>query len=187
MQYYLPSKGSSCTLVLQINGSQLPATALAFSLDGYLVYSVDSSTQARVLNNITLAPAQWGPKRVYNANNLYNGMMNTINIIATSAPFGAAVSCYNIDNTGTWFLPAICEFGPSNLDTCAGSPSFASLISLGFYNPPVNETMFFSSTQQPDNPINAAYTANLSRNNFLWTYQFKNDAFPVLCAKSITY
>jgi len=139
---------------IQITGDNialpLPTTALAFSIDGYDVFAIDSPTSARVMyssDNIgriawdSSAQCTGGNCTQTGATSLTNGAYlnstgDTYCIITgggAACNWGAAIGqqpgtggnaaniCYSIttDNTGgvitagTWYLPAICEMGPS--------------------------------------------------------------------------
>lgn len=180
-----------------------PTTALAFSIDGNLVYAIDSSTQARVLNNAIQPATIWGQKvLLVGARSMTDGKQNTQDIVNAGFASSAAKTCNNLSPVGNWYLPAICEFGstvpgPLPAPGCGDTPSFGSLITLGFFVPatiisPNSQlpVMSFSSTQQPDEgALNAAIagTRISSTNKVGYSYEFKNDAFPVLCTRFVTY
>jgi hypothetical protein len=137
-----------------------PTTALAFSLDGYLVYAVPTGSTATVAATSDAASnVLWSANLVAIA-----GITDTSTVAGGAACNGAsdgacdsgqieahyltpytsyaAGQCYQItsDNTGvvslgTWHLPAICEMGSSggaaNCPTGAANMS-ANLVQLGF-------------------------------------------------------
>jgi trimeric autotransporter adhesin len=115
------------------NISSPPAIALAFSMDGYLVYSVPSPSTALVLASGDVSESEaWSPSfddipgitdisTAPPCNGLTDGACDTAQIEAYyGTPYANYVAglCDEIttDNTGTvamgtWYLPSICELG----------------------------------------------------------------------------
>jgi trimeric autotransporter adhesin len=105
-----------------INGDNItsqPTTALAFTIDDYLVFSVDSLTSASVIDTADLATAQWGTIGIavgVAAQSLTDGASNTSAItgtvgVAPSAADDCDLSTNGGVTVGTWYLPAICQLG----------------------------------------------------------------------------
>ena len=122
------------------NISAPPSTALAFTLNGYLVFSVDSLTSASVIDTADLTVDPWGSDTVATgALSLTDGLSNTL-IISSAAGIGAstAVDCNNSTNggavPGTWYLPAICQMGPAGQGASCptGLGNMDTLMQLGF-------------------------------------------------------
>ena len=191
-----------------------PSTALSFSINDYLVFEVTSPSVAKVIGTSDFTNVYWDSLTpcdnpfthctITHGQSLTDGAYlnstgNTYDIITTigaqnSAPHGtnAGGSCYNItsDNTGTvpsgtWYLPAVCEMGPSGQGADCGS-GIANIISnlyaLGFGG--------FSS--------NGYYWASTEiDSNLVWLQVFDNSGSQyqsgkyagerVRCIRSITY
>jgi hypothetical protein len=105
---------------------------LAFTLDGYLVFSVDSLTSASVIDTADLTIVQWGSDTVATgAQSLTDGLSNTSTINSASGiGASAAVGCYNSTRggaaAGTWYLPAICQVGPAGHEGGMGTALLSS-------------------------------------------------------------
>lgn len=186
------------------------APAIAFSIDGYLVWSVDSTTVAKVLQDTDNADFSWDSAQpcctTTNATSSTNGayldligntymIISGPNAIGTQAMTGgnAAASCYNIvaDNTGavpngTWFLPSVCQNASSPGTGCnPGFPNIGTLSLLGFAN---MSDFFWSSTEVSND---AAYVQAFS--TFPSSTQINASTFSkghstaTRCARSITY
>jgi hypothetical protein len=170
-----------------------PTTALAFSLSGYLVWSIDSSTIAEVIDTSDLTSTQWGNNVVTNAQSLINGISNTSTIDGTSGiGTSAAVNCYNSTSggvsTGTWYLPAICQMGGAgqgagcssglaNIDT--------NLVQLGFSG---LSGSYWSSTEYSGGPTFFAWFENFaSGSGSNQDIDVKDNPFSVRCARAFTY
>ncbi len=147
--------GGTCTLLftsavpyvaqggIVITGDDIsspPTAALAFTIEGYLVFSVDSLTSASVIDTADLAITQWGNIGVTTgAQSLTDGLSNTSTITNTSGIGGStAVDCDESVNggaaPGTWYLPAICQMGPAGQGASCptGLASMDTLMQLGF-------------------------------------------------------
>lgn len=137
------------------NVSSIATTALAFSINGYLVFSVDSPTTASVVDTSAFPNVQWGNERqdaLVGAASFTDGFSNTQLIVNDpDAGVTAAQSCYNSTrggaSTGTWYLPAICQLGTGSIpDLCpVNFPTIYTLQSLGFSIP--TDVFLWSSTE----------------------------------------
>ena len=160
--------GANCTLILTATAPYIaqsgititadnlaqalkPSVTVGFSLNGYMVFSIDPSTlkalvvaSSDILNGQNLNLHEWGSYSISQAqptfetsftpaqgcNGATDGSCNTSALWTASA--AATVSngqCYSItsDSTGTvaqgtWFLPAICQMGPAGQGPIAESP-----------------------------------------------------------------
>ena len=168
----LAPNGATCTLTftsttpyvaqgnISITGDNIispPTIALAFTIDGYLVFSVPTASTALVLASSDASSSQlWSPS--YDAiagitetsaappcNGATDGACDTAQIEAYyGTPYAnyAAGLCDEItsDNSGavtlgTWYLPAICELGGSGQGAGCSSGMAnidANLVQLGF-------------------------------------------------------
>ena len=205
--------GGTCTLTftstapyvaqgsIAITGDNIaspPTTALAFTLSGYFVLSVDSLTSASVIDTGDLAPDEWGTYGIEvggNAQSLTDGAANTsaiISALGTSSVY-AALDCNNSTNggvpVGTWYLPAICQMGGStdgescptgmaNIDT--------NLVQLGFGG--LSVTYYWSSTETWFAPTTYAFIQYFQAGGGSQQYGGPKVAhYSVRCARSITY
>lgn len=155
-----PGPGNTCTLTftadqpnvantIDFSADNAPTTQspfIAFSYYGYLVFSTTGASPgtAKVVLDTEKGPFAWDANcqlngtgcSVIDAQDLYNGSVNTNAIVAALPGSGeAALACYNITNdntpvqpvsTGTWYLPAICQTGSSG-DSANCSPGTANL------------------------------------------------------------
>lgn len=164
--------GGTCTLLftstkpyvadgnIAINGDNItssPTSALAFSIDDYLVFSVPNSTTALVVASsdagisgpwsmdLVDIPGTTETSTAPPCNGGSDGSCDTAEIVAHyGTPYSdyAAGLCYEItaDNSGavalgTWYLPAVCEIGSSGEGAgCpTGIPNIdANLVQPGF-------------------------------------------------------
>jgi hypothetical protein len=197
--------GGSCTLSftstapyvaqggIVITGDNItspPAIALAFTIDGYLVFSVDSLTSASVIDTADLVIDQWGSDTVATgAQSLTDGMSNTSTINSTAGVgASAALDCDQSTNggtaPGTWYLPAICQMGPAGQGASCptGLGNMDTLMQLGFAQ---LSQFTWSSTE---------YVASLAWAEIFYpggnSYQGFTDksfVFSVRCVRSMTY
>ncbi len=137
-------------LVSGDNISNSPTIALAFSVQGNLVWEITNATTVQVIDNSNLAAAVWGGFGTAigpGAQSLTDGASNTLNIVnqlGTGSSYAAEL-CNQSTNggasTGTWYLPAICQMGGSgqgagcatglaNIDTNLVQFGFGSLSGL---------------------------------------------------------
>ncbi len=169
------------------NVSSPPTTVLAFSVDGYLVFAVDSGSSATVVDSADISTAiTWGNDgTVTNCNSEVDGAVNTACLVmAGNAP--AAAACHDSTgggvSPGTWYLPAICQLGS---DGCApGLPNLQdNLIQYGFAN--LASSFYWSSTESNATPgmASEAYSPS-SQLRFLMA---KINAFSARCVREITY
>lgn len=132
--------GRTCTLTftsttpyvaqanIEVTGDDVvspPTTALAFSIGGYDVFSVDSASRATVIDTGNLGDSSWGPTSSTTAVSLVDGASNT-SILAGLGQGGAAAACASSTRggvpAGTWYLPALCQLAPSGFEaTCPTS------------------------------------------------------------------
>jgi hypothetical protein len=193
------------------NVTSPPTTALAFSLDDYLVYAVSGvspSGEASVVANTDAAATQWSAT-LDNITGIdetstapcagaTDGRCDSDQIAALYAqPYSAYAAglCFEIasDNTGgvslnTWYLPAICE-----LASAGGGASCpvgianidSNLVQLGFTN---LASYYWSSTEYSGIPNDAAwiefYTPGSSGQQL---GAGKADVLAVRCVRQISY
>ena len=197
--------GGSCTLTftstapyvaqgnISITGDNItapPAIALAFTLNGYLVFSVDSLTSASVIDATDLTIVQWGSDTVATgAQSLTDGLSNTSTISsANGIGASAAVDCNNSTSggavPGTWYLPAICQMGPAGQGASCptGLGNMDTLMQLGFAQ---LSQFTWSSTEYSTSGawVELFYPAGNS-------YQASTDksfVFSVRCVRSMTH
>jgi hypothetical protein len=176
------------------NISSPPTTALAFTIQGFLVFSVDSSSSASVIDTADLGTQVWGNTGMRTgAQSLTDGVSNTITIIGTPGiGASAAVDCYGSTSggaaAGTWYLPAICQMGPAgqgaacptglaNIDT--------NLVQLGFGG---LSPYSWSSTEYSTNPQDVAWFEFFQTGGgSVQSGVFKQDIVAFRCVRSITY
>ncbi|MFA5960486.1 MAG: hypothetical protein WC785_08205 [Tatlockia sp.] len=174
-----------------------PTVAIAFSINGFTVYAVDTSSSAKVVNTLTPVASTWGlptTTPIGLAFSLYDGFFNTQQIVNNSDPSGdyAARACYNSTQggalAGTWFMPAICQLGPDGQGAgcVAGLPNVdKNLYQLGFLG---SSTYFtaWSSTQPSSQPIGG----NAWSQDFVAQIQIaqnKGIQFHIFCVRAIPY
>ena len=141
-------------LITGDNVSTPATTALAFSINGYLVFSVDSTTSASVVDTTPFPNVQWSDENgsLVGADSFTDGQSNTL-LIVNDPNIGvtAAASCYNSTQggatAGTWYLPAICQLGTGSIPTLCPQnfPTIDTLEGLGFAIP--NNVYLWSSTE----------------------------------------
>jgi predicted RNA-binding protein with TRAM domain len=167
-----------------------PAIALAFTLNGYLVFSVDSLTSASVIDTADLTIDPWGSDTMATgAQSLTDGLSNTSAINSASGiGASAAIDCGQSTNggaaPGTWYLPAICQMGPAGQGASCptGLGNMDTLMQLGFA---ALSQFSWSSTEYSTSGawVELFYPAGNS-------YQASTDksfVFSARCARSITY
>ncbi|WP_028389248.1 DUF4369 domain-containing protein [Legionella fairfieldensis] len=167
------ASGDTCTITftstapyvaqgsISVAGSNTPSppnTAIAFSIEGYLVYSVDSANTAQVIDTADAPIAPWGNYGTTTATSTTDGMSNTINIVNfPGIGTSAAVNCYNSTNggaaVGTWYLPSICQMLAATGCTIANINTLAQLGFGGF----TSNTNYWTSLQSISNPSQAAF------------------------------
>jgi len=172
--------GGTCTLTftstapyvaqgnISITGDNItspPATALAFTVGGYLVFSVDSLASASVIDAADLAATPWGTVGITTgATDLTDGASNTNAIVSTTgvAP-SAAIDCNSSTNggvtVGTWYLPATCQLGAASQGAVCptGIANIDSnLFQLGFGGLNAMFGFYWSSTEDPYSPADFA-------------------------------
>jgi hypothetical protein len=169
-----------------------PTTALAFSIDGYLVFSVDSANSASVVDNADVSSAQsWAySTSTTSATSLTQGATNTAQIVSVEGPNAPAAYACSYSNEGgastfTWYLPAICQLSnPGGTSACpAGIPSIhTNLVRLGF-RPEMAGDGYWSSTEASGTH---AWAVALLADPTEVTIT-KNITSGVRCARSINY
>lgn len=127
-------------------GSSSPTTALAFSVNGDLVFAITSASAAKVLSSVDSVAYEWGPMGAGvgpSAQSLTDGAGNTAAIVAALGTGSAYAAKACQDSTsggvpaGTWYLPAACELGaPGSATACpAGVANVEdNLTRMGFAN-----------------------------------------------------
>lgn len=121
------------------------------------------------------------------ASSTTNGAQNTSNIVAsigTSTTYAARACSDNTSGggaAGSWYLPAICEWGTgSGCNTSGVANIYDNLVALGFGG--FNNNIFFSSTEV--NLANAWSERILDDSQLSIQKGFNNS---VRCARAITY
>jgi hypothetical protein len=187
---------------ISINGANItsaPMTALAFTVGGYMVFSVDSSSSASVIDTADLTVDRWGNNQITTgAQSPTDGASNTNTINGTSGiGYSAAVDCNNSTRggaaVGTWYLPAICQMGGAgqyvgcptglaNIDT--------NLVQLGFGGLTVGEgynLLHWSSTEDSLLP-SAAFAEGFAAAGESQQLRYgKQLDIAVRCGRSIAY
>ncbi|MFJ1269245.1 hypothetical protein ACD661_11825 [Legionella lytica] len=170
------------------NISSPPSIAIAFTISGYYVFSINTTLgTATVRDSSDLPDERWGAPGITSAISLTNGASNT-NLIINTPGIGAnaALNCYNNTSggapVGTWYLPAIQQLGGSpavdNIDT--------NLVQLGFGNDAIGFSTYWSSTQQTGGgPGPGAYFWIF--NNHSQVLGNKVNAYAVACVREIAY
>lgn len=185
-----------------------PTTALAFTVNNYLVWAVSGSTvQVIPTSDATGSPQVWsntldnipGITETSTAppcNGATDGACNTGQIVALyTTPYNnyAAGLCYGItlDNTGsvsagTWYLPAICQMGGT--DQSAGCvPGVANidtnLVQLGFGSLAGG---YWSSTEDSGNPTDVAWGQGFAAGGSGQYYVNKVVSLGVRCSRALT-
>ncbi len=217
--------GGTCTLTfasttpyvaqgnISITGDNItspPTIALAFSMDGYLVFSVPTASTALVLASSDASSSQaWSP--TFNniagitetstsppCNGAADGACDSIQIEAfygTPLTGYAAGLCDEItsDNTGTvamgtWYLPAICELGGAGQGAgcLSGLANIdANLVQLGFGG--LNGA-YWSSTEFALNPTPYAWAENFATGGGSFQDAINKAAlFGTRCVRIMTY
>ena len=167
-------------------------TALAFSIQGYLVFGVGPvAGQASVIDSADRPTVRWAPTSSdTGVIGLANGAANTAALVALfGAGSYAANSCATHTGgsvaAGTWYLPAFCQLNSTVAATCnAGTPAVDKLYKLGFGGFTSSFPWYSSSTQYSSaNAWAAVYDNNLSNGGIAP----KNIPLSVRCARTIGY
>ncbi len=194
------------------NISSSPKTALAFTLNNYLVWSVTGNTALVVASSDVSASQAWSTNfDIFNisetstnppnaCNSATDGSCNSSQIEAlygTSYTDYAAGLCYEItsDNSGsvspgTWYLPAICQMG--NISTTCAATGLANidtnLFKLGFGGF-ASGYAYWSSTEYSADPRYNAWFHGFNLGTSVQNYTFKGGAAShyVRCARAITF
>lgn len=167
-----------------------PTTALAFTVNSYLVWAVSGST-VQVIDTNNLPSFQWGNGVITSATSKTDGLANT-SIIKNTGGIGAsaAVNCYNSTNggaaAGDWYLPAICQMGGAGQagNCSAGLANISTnLVRFGFGG---LSGKYWSSTQfSGSNDVAWSQTfvaAGGSQNTDL-----QHEALGVRCSRALTF
>jgi hypothetical protein len=169
---YLAQSGISVT---GDNITNPPTIALAFAMNGYLVYSLPSPGTASVVAVSDIDYFYyWDPScprllqqacQPTGATDLIDGAANTQKIVSSLSDGGdfAARPCYAIttDNTGsisegTWYLPAICEMDVGWVPGCPSlDGSIHDLVQLNFLTGYNMNVPYWSSSENQDDPTYA--------------------------------
>jgi len=177
-----------------------PTTALAFSMNGYLVWSINSATSASVIDSSNLTSIRWGAQGlITGAQSLTNGFENTGIIHGTSGiGASAAVNCFNSTaggaSVGDWYLPAICQVGGANQGAGCSSGLAnidTNLVQLGFgglFVGPSSSNNYWSSTERATiSADNAWYEGFVSSGTSAQSVVGKDASLRVRCARAVTY
>lgn len=170
-----------------------PAMALAFTIDGYLVFSVDSASSASVIDAADLPMDEWGNFVVTGAQSLTDGPSNTNTVDSTGgAGASAAIDCDESTSggaaVGTWYLPAVCQMG--GVGQGAGcAPGLASidtnLMQLGFGG---FAQIYWSSTEYSGVPQYDAWLEVFFAGGGSYQEPIGKDSIvSIRCARSIAY
>lgn len=197
--------GQSCTLnftsstpclaksipIVGGNISNNPTAALAFSIQGYLVFALssDSSTDPQVVDNANLATGEWTTNNTATATtSLTDGYTNTA---AVQSNFGVSAYvnlCYNKSSSpaNAWYLPAICQMSVVNSGagcTNSNANTIDNLVQLGFIVF-IGNNQLWSSSISGTNRSWVQFWSNTTtaQNSIQW---FARDIGR--CARSITY
>ncbi|WP_058533878.1 DUF1566 domain-containing protein [Legionella saoudiensis] len=193
------------------NISSPPQTALAFTINDYLVWSMSGNTALVLASSDVSASQVWSTSfnNIPNinetstnppdaCNGATDGSCNTNQLAAqygTSYTDYAAGLCYQIalDNTGpvalgTWYLPAICQMGNS-MATCAASGLAnieVNLFKLGFGDLQGGYA-YWSSTQYSGQPIFDAWFHAFSTGSGVQSHTYKGGEHYVRCVRAINF
>jgi hypothetical protein len=192
----------------------LPTTALAFSVGGYLVWSVDpaapaSPTSVQVIDTADLSssPEPWGGYGTAvgsSAQSFTNGSSaagtlpvpdnaagNTSAIFMALGAGNAAGDCYNNnpDGTtaaGTWYLPAICQMGGSGGNAnCA--PGLANIdTNLVQLGFGSLAGYYWSSTEDSVAPQLTAWFESFASGGSFQAFDAKNAPHGVRCSRALS-
>jgi hypothetical protein len=210
----IPPNNGTCALVFSsttpyvaqggilITGDNItspPTTAFAFKAvnNQYLIWSV-SSTSVKIIDTEDLPQNHWSSNYVATGAISYtNGVSNTLIIQGTpgvGADGGAAGNCYNSNNggvtRGNWYLPAICEMGPSGEGAGCGAGQaniISNLVSLGFGGLTVGGD-YWTSTEYSGFPSSVAwYEFVVSNGNSAQFGIDKKDFLDIRCARVVPF
>jgi predicted RNA-binding protein with TRAM domain len=222
----LAPNGGTCTLTftsttpyvaqgnISITGDNLassPTTTLAFSMDGYLVWSVPTASTAIVLASSDASSSQeWSPtygniagitetSMAPPCNGATDGACDTAQIeVFYGTPYTtyAAGLCDEItsDNTGTvtmgtWYLPSICELGGAGQGAgCSSGMATidANLMQLGFGG--LNADAYWGSTEFAATPTLYAWAEYFTAGGVSFQLAINKIAqFGTRCVRSMTY
>lgn len=168
-----------------------PTLAIAFTIDGWLVFSVDSASLASVIQSADQFSIWESNYNVtLGALSLIDGAANTATVMVIDPPNGSAArQCHYSTaggaSTGTWYLPAVCQLASSSsAASCPnGVPNIHSnLARLGFGG--FGSGTYWSSTE-PASPGYAAWAVVPSSDTASVTTKMLQQY--VRCARSISY
>ncbi|WP_131762485.1 hypothetical protein [Legionella jamestowniensis] len=150
--------------VIGDNISNTPITAVAFTVQGFLVWEISSPTTVQVVDTEQFASDGWGPIGQTIGTDMTDGVANTnaiVTALGTSNNYGAVIcnqSTVGGASVGEWYLPAACQLGPEG--GIAGCPAGlaniqTNLINVGFGGFDVGHAYLSSSedASDPDNRI----------------------------------
>ena len=203
--------GNSCNLIfystlayiaegsIPVTGDNVitpPNIAIAFTVQGYLVWAVSGIT-VQVIDTAPLGAiyAWWtsfasNPVPSTNDNTsqgLYDGKANTLDIVNTTGSSNtAAINCYNSTNGGfpvsTWYLPSLCQTKILAGTCTAGTANYyGNLANLGFGNFFGIATADWTSTHSSSNGI-LAWILDITGNI---TQSLQTQPAGVICAASL--
>lgn len=173
-----------------------PTTALAFSINGDLVFAVTGANTAKVVNASDVGTSTWGGFGTaigVAAQSLTTGAANTaaiVTLLGTGSTYAAQMcnaSTAGGAAAGTWYLPAACELGaPGDVTACpAGVANVeVNLVRLGFGN---FYGGYWSSTEYPVSPTTFAWMVDYTDNPARALAPTKGATEHVRCARSVIY
>ncbi|MCE0722077.1 MULTISPECIES: DUF1566 domain-containing protein [Legionella] len=174
-----------------------PTMALAFSINGFLIYSVASPFAHVIANTDFNFPGPWSTVNMNIpgitetstsppdlCNGATDGFCNTQAITSFDPMAFAAGSCFfEMVPSGAWYLPSICELGATGSAGCSATAStIFNLFSLGFTAGLSGQ--YWSSTESSANPANNAWFLNFS-NMGLQGISSKANTLNIRCARAI--
>ncbi|CAM4423450.1 MAG: hypothetical protein LEGION0403_FIIPPAGN_02185 [Legionella sp.] len=175
--------------VIGDNISNAPKLALAFTVQGFLVWEITDMTTVQVIDTATFSQ-KWGYYLLTNAGSFTNGFSNTAMIKNNGISPTAGLDCYNRTSggasVGTWYLPAICQMGGSGLGAgCAtGLANInTNLALLGFGG--LSGT-YWSSTEGPSGPAGLAYWQVFGSGS-AQNINGKSVSYNVRCARALNF
>lgn len=208
---------ASCTLLfsttdayvaqgnIPVTGDNIPAPptfAMAFSVDGFLVFDVPSAGNATIVDTSDIVQSSplavvfpWYTLISYpNPSNIAasftNGAANTGELTNASSNFSAAFQCSQSTSGGSytqiWYLPAVCQMASSSSATCSGTPFpnlMDNLVQLGFSAGLTG--IHWSSTSRGGDPILNAYYQDFTSGSP--GFNFINTTYAVRCVREIAW
>jgi len=171
-------------IVVKGTNTMPQTTALAFTIQDYLVFSVDSPNSATVMDSHDLSDATWGSGGITVGTNYTDGSANTAAIVINNG--AAASACAKVG----WYLPAICQMVKlKDNESCAhGIGNIDSnLFQLGFKND-MHDSAYWSSSEVIDyKKIDPNYAMSYDFNFPLQSRSNKIYPAHVRCVRSLPF